>query len=84
MDTMNQEEVLKWVAELFEEPLNGLTPETPRDNIPLWDSLGVLTLMASMDEKFGILMSDADMKAMQKVDDILAVLRQHGKLDCAS
>lgn len=78
---MKQEEALKWVAELFEESPDQLRPETPRQDIPTWDSLGVLTLMASMDEKFGILLSDADMKAMQKVDDIFAVLRQHGKLD---
>lgn len=81
---MKHDEALKWVAELFEEPLNGLTPETERLSIPMWDSLGVLTLMASMDEKFDILLSDADLQAMQKVDDIFAVLRQHGKLDDAS
>lgn len=81
---MTQEEALKWIAELFEETLDSLTPDTPRENIPLWDSLGVLTLMASMDEKFSILLSDADLQAMQKVDDIFAVLRVHGKLDGAS
>jgi acyl carrier protein len=81
---MKQEEALKWIAGLFEESPDKLTPECLRQDIPLWDSLGVLTLMASLDEKFGILLSDADLRAMQKVDDILAVLRQHGKLDGAS
>ena len=84
MDRMNQEAALNWIAGLFEEPPGSLTPATARDSVPMWDSLGVLTLMASMDEKFGILMSDADLRAMQKVDDILAVLRQHGKLNVAS
>jgi acyl carrier protein len=78
---MNQQETLEWIATLFEEPTDSLTPETSRDDIPMWDSLGVLTLMAGLDEKFSILMTDADMKGMQKVDDILAVLRQHGKLN---
>ena len=77
---MNQEEALKWIADLFEEPENKLTPDSPREAIPAWDSLGVLTLMAVMDERFGIFLGDADLRAMTKVDHILDVLRKNGKL----
>ena len=77
---ITEKEALSWVAGLFEQPGDQLTPDTPRDEVPIWDSLGVLTLMAEFDEKFGIVLSDADMKGMQKVDDILEVLRKHGKL----
>jgi acyl carrier protein len=74
-----QEEALKWIGEMFEQT-DLLTPDTLRDDIPVWDSLGTLTLMAGMDEKFGIMLSDAELRAMTKVDDILAVLRREGKL----
>lgn len=74
-----QEEALKWIGEMFEQT-DPLTPDTLRDDIPVWDSLGTLTLMAGMDEKFGIMLSDAELRAMTKVDDILAVLRREGKL----
>ena len=74
-----QEEALKWIGEMFEQS-DPLTPDTLRDDIPVWDSLGTLTLMAGMDEKFGIMLSDAELRAMTKVDDILAVLRREGKL----
>ena len=47
----------------------------------MWDSMGVLTLMAGMDEKFGIVMSDADIKVMKTVGDIVAILGKHGKID---
>ena len=77
---MTQDEALTWIAEIFEEPPGSLTPETTRDDIPTWDSMGVLALMAGMDEKFGILLADADIVSMKSVDDILAVLRNHGKL----
>lgn len=77
---ITEKEAIDWVAGLFEQPGDQLTPETPRDEIPIWDSLGVLTLMAEFDEKFGIILSDTDMRAMQKVDDILEVLRRNGKL----
>jgi len=74
-----KEEALKWIGEMFEQS-DPLTPDTLRDDIPVWDSLGTLTLMAGMDEKFGIMLSDAELRAMTKVDDILAVLRREGKL----
>ena len=74
-----QEEALKWIGEMFEQT-DLLTPDILRDDIPVWDSLGTLTLMAGMDEKFGIMLSDAELRAMTKVDDILAVLRREGNL----
>jgi acyl carrier protein len=78
--TTTSEEAVKWVARVFQQPPDSLTPETPRDSIPLWDSLGVLTLMAELDEKFGILLSDQEMRSMTKVGDILEVLRRNGKI----
>lgn len=78
---MTHNETLKWIAELFEEPAGNISPDTTRDAVPAWDSLGDLTLMAAMDEKFGIVLTDADLRAMRKVDDILEVLRKNGKLD---
>jgi len=77
---MNQDEALAWIAETFGEPPGSLTPETTRDEIPTWDSMGVLALMAAMDERFAILLTDDDIRSMSAVDDILAVLRKHGKL----
>lgn len=78
---MTSDESIRWIAEIFETSPDELTPETSRDDIPTWDSLGVLTLMASMDEKFGIMLSESDLKGMTKVDDILEVLRRNGKID---
>ena len=78
---MTEKEAMEWIAGMFDQPVEQLTPETIRDDIPIWDSLGVLTLMAEFDEKFGIVLSDTDMRGMNKVDDILAVLRTHGKME---
>lgn len=75
---MTEEEALKWIAELFEE--RAVTTDTRREAIPAWDSLGVLTLIAALDEKFDISVSDADTQGLKSVNDILAILRKHGKL----
>jgi acyl carrier protein len=80
MMSINEDEALAWIADVFEEPVDSVRPGTPRDAIVTWDSLGVLTLMAGLDERFGLAVSSDDVTAMQSVDDILAFLRRHKRL----
>ncbi len=77
---MTQQEAVEWIAKLFEVPPDRLTPDTLRDDIPAWDSLGVLTLMASLDSDHGIVLTDDDVQAIKRVGDILDVMRRNGKL----
>lgn len=77
---MTRDEALEWLAGVFEEPPGSVRPETPRDEIRGWDSLGVLTLMADLDEKFDIRVGEKEMAAMTRVKDILDLLDQSGKL----
>ncbi len=77
---MTQDEALKWIAGLFEAPIDSIQPDTPRSAIAAWDSLGVLTLMAGLDEQFHIVMNDGDAQRMTAVKDILDLLRQQGKI----
>lgn len=77
---MNANEALEWIAEMFQEPVENVTPGTPRENIPGWDSLGVLTLMAEMDETFDILLEEEDLDALKTVNDIIELLKKNGKL----
>ena len=78
---MKLEEALMWVADLFEESVEDITPETLREDIPAWDSLGVLTLMAELDENFGILLTEEEMQKLQKINDIFEILRREERLD---
>ena len=78
---MTQEEAIRWIAGLFSEPPEKLTPETPRSAILDWDSLGVLTLMSSLDSDFGIVLSDDELQELRTVGSVLDVLRRNGKLD---
>jgi acyl carrier protein len=77
---MSEDEALNWLAELFGEAKGSLQLDTPRSSVATWDSLGVLTLMAGLDETFDLVVNDADMRAMQKVGDVIALLRTHGKV----
>jgi acyl carrier protein len=77
---MTRDEVLAWVATVFEEPPENVKFNTSRDEIRGWDSLGVLTLMADLDEKFDIRVGEKEMSAMTSVQDILDLLGRNGKL----
>jgi acyl carrier protein len=77
---MTHIEALKWIADVFEEPGDRITADTPRSDIQAWDSLGVLTLMADFDQTFGIILSDEEIQSMKGVNDILEILRTNGKL----
>lgn len=77
---MNTKDALSWIAEIFEEPADRIGAATERVTIPGWDSLGTLSLIAGLDEKFDIHLDEKEIEAMAKVDDILAVLRRQGAL----
>jgi acyl carrier protein len=79
--TMTREETLLWLAEIFEESPDYIQPDRLREDIPTWDSVGVLNLIAGVDEKFGVIFSDKEIRAMTKVGDILTLLEQKGKLN---
>ena len=78
---MNTQEAVSWIAEIFEEPPERVAPDTPREEMPGWDSLGVLNLMAALDERFDIQLTEDEMEAMERVADILAILQRDGALD---
>ena len=77
---MTLEEALAWIANIFEEAVDNIKPETARDDIKYWDSLGVLSLMAGLDEEFDIQLSEDELQEMRTIEDILKVLRKHGQL----
>lgn len=77
---MNTQDVLAWIAEVFEEPAGRIALATERKDIAGWDSLGTLSLIAALDEKFDIHLDEAEIDAMASVQDIFAVLRRHGQL----
>lgn len=77
---MNTHEVLNWIAEIFELPAGSISVDTLRKDIPAWDSLGVLTLIAGLDEDFDIHLTEDEIQEIRSVKDILDLLQRHGHL----
>jgi acyl carrier protein len=77
---MTSQEALDWVSETFEDPPGRISAATVREEIPGWDSLGTLSLIAALDERFDIHLSEQDIEALKSVNDILELLRRHDAL----
>ena len=78
---MTIEEALQWIAEVFEESPGRIIATTLRKEIPGWDSLGTLSLIAALDERFDIHLSEQDIEAIQGVANLFEILRRTGALD---
>jgi acyl carrier protein len=78
---MNTKDALAWVAEVFEESPGRIAATTLRNEIPGWDSLGTLSLIAGLDERFNIHLSEQDIEGMKSVTDLLEILRRHSALE---
>ncbi|WP_298825177.1 acyl carrier protein [uncultured Piscinibacter sp.] len=83
MSTIKTEDALHWIAEVFEESPGRIGKDTPRNDIPGWDSLGTLSLIAALDERFDIHLAEDAIEGLQSVADLLDVLRQRGALQDA-
>jgi acyl carrier protein len=77
---MTVAEALAWIANTFEEPPGRITSDTTRSDVPAWDSLGQLVLMAALDQQWGIRLSQRELSSLTSVADILAILATHQRL----
>jgi len=78
---MKSDEAVSWIAEVFEEPAGRINAGTLRKEVPGWDSLGTLSLIAALDEKFDIQLSEKEMGELGRVNDIIDILRRKGAVE---
>jgi acyl carrier protein len=73
-------QALDMLCECFNLPPGTLAPETERDAIQEWDSMGALMLMAELDERFGLELTADLSREMTRVSHVLDFLRTAGEL----
>jgi acyl carrier protein len=81
---MKQDEAMKWIADVLEEDVAKIAPETKREALERWDSLGMLTLIAALDDQFSVVLDEDEMVKLTTVGNILDVLRKYKILDSDS
>lgn len=74
---MEKNEILEWIADIFEEPIEQVQPNTTAEEIPAWDSLGVLNLLAALDEDYEIILSDEEIQELRSIKDIIDIFKRH-------
>ena len=77
---MNQsvrDDVQTIFQEVFDDPSLILTPGMTAHDIEDWDSLSHVSLMYTIEERFGISFTDSEMSGLQDVDDLLLAVERH-------
>lgn len=77
---MTKNEALLWLAEVFDEPPGSILETTQRADVLGWDSLGVLSLMAALDERFDIQLTEQELDELRQVQDVLDLLARNEAL----
>ena len=67
-------QALSMIAEAINAPEDEVQPEAELDDLEWWDSMGVLLLMAELDERFSIILEEETINSFAKVSDILKIL----------
>jgi len=75
---MNNGEILTKIQEAFKVSFDvdpqTVSMDTTASDIPLWDSVGHLSLASSLEEGFGITLDVDDLMEMESVRDIVRVV----------
>ena len=79
-DTMTVDEAISMLAEIFEVEESDINLDSRREDISGWDSLGVLSMMAEFDSRFGITIPSDTLSALEKVGDVIGILKELGAI----
>lgn len=81
---MNDAAIYRYLTKLFRELFDdrniNLLPGTRDRDIAGWNSLKTVSIISSVEEKFGFQMSSSEMDRLRSVADLVAVIKAH----CAS
>ena len=70
---------LAWCANLFDEPVENLSLDTPRVDLAGWDSMGSLLLIADLDEMYGIEIGEEGILQLKTLGDLAALIESQAK-----
>ena len=79
-DPITIPELVGVIEQLLNTEPGLLTATTLLADVPGWDSMGVLLLMAELDERFGITLGETTLASLHDTSDIVAVVRNAGLL----
>lgn len=79
-EKVSLEDLMAMFAEIFEVEEEDISPQSEKDDIEGWDSMGVLSLMAEYDSLFDIALTPVQLESFKTVNDLIDVVRSAGLL----
>lgn len=80
MKQISVDTALRMLEEAFGADPGTLCEDIAREDLPGWDSMGALMLIAELDSRFGIILTPEQSKTLGSVRDVLDLLDAHGCL----
>ncbi|MGO8879560.1 MAG: phosphopantetheine-binding protein [Desulfomonilaceae bacterium] len=77
---LTESDVLRMIAQTLLIDPSTITPTTRKEKIPEWDSLGIVSIMAMIEDEFHITISFEEAVALNGVPDLLEMLKKNNKL----
>ena len=74
---MNTKEFIEKFAEAIDVEAASLNIETEFRTLPEWDSIVYLSVIAMLDEEYGIQIENAAFKALKTVNDVINYIEAH-------
>jgi acyl carrier protein len=68
-------------AEVLGVPASGLNDDSSPDNTLNWDSVAAMSLVAAVEEAFGVELSTREIMSMRTIGLVRSVLRRKGVAD---
>jgi acyl carrier protein len=74
--TSNLEKLRHLFADCLELPVGQITPSLSQDQLPSWDSVATVTLIAEIEEVFGVSFEVDEMLELTSLDQIIKILKE--------
>jgi acyl carrier protein len=65
--------------EIFEDPSLVLTFETTAEDVPNWDSLNHLNIVAVVEQRFGIRFRTSELESLRNIGDFVSIVQSKQK-----
>lgn len=75
---ISEAEAFSLIADLLDEDAELVSANTELDALEGWDSMGALMIMAEMDERFELTITEEQFEAMTHPSDMIELLRSSG------
>jgi acyl carrier protein len=72
--TMKKRVLFEWLEGIFQESPGSINEGRKRESIPNWDSMGTLLLIAELDEKLHVSLSEYELRSLASVADLVTML----------